>query len=512
MKRWFRKGTAVACVAALSLLMFAGCQSSGDPDGGGSGTQSGDTSDPVDIHILNRLNAEVIVDNNPIIEKLEEKLNVNIEYEAPPINNYNERLQISMAGGLVPDIIYNWGGADTYYENWAADGLLAELDDKIENYSNIMGTMSDDYWPAIQSTNTGKIHAIPKGNVDNYWGFIINQQWLDNLGIEAPTNLDEFREVAYQFTFNDPDQNGSDDTFGLSYTSTDIFPLKYSFGVVNGVRDADGEHKIQQMKSGYIPYLNYLRSFYADGILDPEFFTNEYNVDVEKLIANTIGMTVSHQVGVMGRLNDAPDAIERFTYIAPMANEAGERNVYITPSMWGAWMISADGEVDKSLELIDYAMSVEGFTLTSLGIEGEHYNSYDYETRTVDRTEEQITAVNSITSSYFTFTFAKEGASAVIENATTEERLDKYYEDFNAMEAAVTVNRIPSIKAPLMTTFGADNPDLVTRLNELEVQYIVGEIELEAFEAFLNDTYIPAAQEMNDEYVEWMEAYESANR
>ncbi len=34
------------------------------------------------------------------------------------------------------------------------------------------------------------------------------------LGLEAPTTLDEFMEVAKAFTFNDPDGNGKDDTYG----------------------------------------------------------------------------------------------------------------------------------------------------------------------------------------------------------------------------------------------------------------------------------------------------------
>lgn len=524
-KIMFKKMIAVVCIMAMTLVMITACQNSdtaketdvvsGDEKNNeDSNKQKEETGDPVKIHILNRVNAEVIMEDNPIIKELENKLNIDIQYEAPPINNYNEKLQISMAAGTIPDIIYNWGGADTNYEQWAGDGLLADLDDKIQNYPNIMATVPEDYWPAMRSTKTGKINAIPKCNVDNYWGFVINQQWLDNLGLKAPTNLEELREVAYQFTHNDPDQNGKDDTYGLSYsmgTFVDMIPIKYAFGAVDGVKDIDGEYKIWQKQSGYIPYLTYLRELYADGSLDPEFFTNAYGVDDEKLAAGTAGMKVGHQVDVLGLLNNTPDAIERFTYIGAPANDNGERNTYISPSMWGAWMISADADVDKCLELIDYAMSEEGFILTSLGIEGEHYNSYDYDTRSADSTEEQEAALQAITSSYFTFTFAKDGASAVVENATTKERLDKYYDDYNAMKSAITEIRVPSIKAPLYTTFSADNPDLITELSKLEVEYIVGETDLTTFEEFLNNTYFPAAEAMNTEYAKWMEDYEAAN-
>ncbi len=517
----WKKVTAMACIAVMTLAMLAGCQKSdtgketNSPSGNGNTNQGGvskeEKKEPVKLHILNRVNAEVIVENNPVIKELEQKLNVEIEYEAPPINNYNDKLKIAMAGGDIPDIIYNWGGADVNYEQWAGDGLLAELDDKIQNYPNIMATIPQEHWDTMQSTKTGKIHGIPRANVDNYWGFVVNQQWLDNLGLKAPTNLSELKEVAHQFTYSDPDQNGKQDTFGFSATSADILPIKSAFGLVDAVKDTDGQHKIWRKKSGYLPYLTYLRELYADGSLDPEFFTNEYKVDTEKLLSGTAGMVMDHQVGVMARIKDIPDAIERFTYIGPPANDKGERNVYITPSIWGAWMISADADVDKCLELIDYAMSEEGFALMFLGIKGENYASYDYKTRMVERTEEQATALNSITSSYFTFTFAKEGASAVVENANTKEQLDKYYADLNAMKEAVTATRVPNIKAPLYTTFLADQPDLDAKVKELEIQYIVGEIELGVMEKFLEDTYFPAAEAMNAEYVQWMENYDAAN-
>jgi hypothetical protein len=52
---------------------------------------------------------------------------------------------------------------------------------------------------------------------------------------------------------------------------------------------------------------------------------------------------------------------------------------------------------------------------------------------------------------------------------------------------------------------------LVTKLSELEVQYIVGEIELATLEDYLNNIYFPAAEAMNAEYVKWMEDYDAAN-
>ena len=41
---------------------------------------------------------------------------------------------------------------------------------------------------------------------------IIRQDWLDKLGLKAPTTIDEFEEVIRAFTEDDPDGNGQKDT------------------------------------------------------------------------------------------------------------------------------------------------------------------------------------------------------------------------------------------------------------------------------------------------------------
>lgn len=504
MTRRFYRFMSCACVAALAFSSLTGC------------SKKEEKQEVETIRILNRVNPEVIIDNNPVIKELEKKTGVTIEYDAPPINNYNEKLQIAMASGDIPDIIYNWGAADQNYEQWAKDGLLAELDDKLENYPNIMKTVPKEYWEMVRSTRTGKIHCIPKTNIDNYWGFVINQKWLDKLGLEAPDNLEELKEVLHQFTYNDPDGNGVKDTYGISTNAVSgeplsIIPLKFAFGL-DSVKDVDGQYKIKEKMSGYIPYLTYLKDLYEDGSLDPEFITNTLEATREKFVSDRVGMVQDHQVGVMTLLKMQSDACERYSYIGAPKQENGERIEYVGPSIWGSWMISADADVDKCLELIDYAMSDEGFALMSLGTEGEYYNSYDYENRLVDRTEEQSNKVLGVTSSYFTFAYAKDGMSAIVENATTKDRVDKYFHDFNEVKKDMTEVRVPTVRAPLSTTFKSENPDLVNKLSELEIKYVVGEIQLADFEAFLSNEYFPAAEEMEKEYIEWMTQYENSQK
>ncbi len=46
-------------------------------------------------------------------------------------------------------------------------------------------------------------------------GLVVRKDWLDKLGLKAPTTLDELMQVAKAFTEKDPDGNGKADTFGF---------------------------------------------------------------------------------------------------------------------------------------------------------------------------------------------------------------------------------------------------------------------------------------------------------
>jgi putative aldouronate transport system substrate-binding protein len=151
--------------SSMGVLMTFGTLTGCSTSGSNSTPPSDKTTK---ISILNRVNPEVNIDNNPIIAEVGKRLNMEITFDAPPINNYNDKLQIVMASGDLPDIIYNWGGGDANYDKWASNGLLATIDDKIKNYPNLMENISSDMWENVRSTSTHQIHSVPKPNKVNY--------------------------------------------------------------------------------------------------------------------------------------------------------------------------------------------------------------------------------------------------------------------------------------------------------------------------------------------------------
>lgn len=91
-----------------------------------------------------------------------EKTGVTLEIEAPPISNYTDRLQLVMASGDLPDIIYTWE-FDQNYRKWANDGLILPLDEYIEDYPNLMAQhQRRPVGPSRVGGADRQIYAVPR--------------------------------------------------------------------------------------------------------------------------------------------------------------------------------------------------------------------------------------------------------------------------------------------------------------------------------------------------------------
>ena len=472
-------------------------------------------ADPVNISVINRINATVVLEDNPVVKELVKVAGVNLDIEAPPINNYNDKLQIVMASGEAPDLIYNWFAADANYQTWAKNGLLTPLDDKLAKYPNLMANINKDLWNSVRADFDGKIYLIPRMNTVNHWGYMINQQWLDKLKLKAPTTLDEFTAVCRAFTKNDPDGNGKDDTFGITFANpsqgnntiwnaSSFLTSAFGIGPI-GSSDTDGQYKIREKMNGYLPYLTYIKQLVAEKIIDPEFFMNKVYVDTQKLEQGRVGITYSHQSGVLSLVKDIPEPETKFTYHASLKNSKGVASDWITPAMWGGWMISAKAKnVDAILKYLDWGNTPEAVQLFQLGIKGLTYNSYDPVKKLVDRTPEQSAKLQTITSTYMTVANAVGGLGAYVENSDTPARAERYSTDFNAAMKLMTPISVPPVRAPKLNNLKASIPDLVTKKDSLEMKYIMGSITQDEYKAFLAKEYFPATAEAEKEYVDYM--------
>ncbi|MGP3972403.1 ABC transporter substrate-binding protein, partial [Streptomyces sp. 6N223] len=163
------------------------------------------------------------LDKNAFTDLIKDEFNITIEWQATTSDatTAKEKRQISLASGDLPDLylMVPWIDQFTQVEllRYGGQGIIQPLNQLIDQYApNIQDAFAET--PEVERIATapdGNIYGMPQWN-DCYHcshGFKmwINQEWLDNLGLEMPTTTDEFREVLRAFKNDDPNGNGKSD-------------------------------------------------------------------------------------------------------------------------------------------------------------------------------------------------------------------------------------------------------------------------------------------------------------
>ncbi len=504
-----RKEKILLCLSAFLALLSTSLIANGTQERGAKG------EGPFVISIVNRVNADVVIENNPVLEALEELTGYRINYEAPPIKNYEARLQLLMASGDIPQIMYNRNGND--YISWSEEGLLLPLEDydvvgNSEKYPNINKQVIPAYWSSTFIPATGLHHAIPKPHHPNKYGMVLNRTWLEKIGLDAPDTYEEFEAVCEAFANNDPDGNGQDDTYAFTTPTNSPLYVEFLYGPANfsselPVADADGEYRIIEKRQGYIDYLTLMRKAYANKWLDQEFFTNKDYADYDKYGQQRIGIMREKPINAIKVPANAGLDFRESMFYPSLEAPDGTRTNYNAPPVWGSWSLTqtATDSADKVLDFIEKCYSKEATLLLFGGIQGVHYNSWNEETRTLDLTKEQAALAVNVASPYMDFTNTWLGNMiALPSQIDTDEKRDAYIKYHKVFDDNVNLVTYGSYIYPKKVAFDQDNPDLLKKKESKEIEYVVGKISRDEFLAFLNAEWYPACSDWEGEYLEIM--------
>jgi len=469
--------------------------------------------EPVVVTAVLQINPEVVLEDNPVVQYIEDHLNIRLVIEAPPLASYGDRVKMLMATGDMPDLVHF--GADVDAKMWAEEGLLLELTGLIDQYPNMSVNHTMEQRGDCDFFGDGRIWGLPRANSYDKWGFLINKAWLDKVGKEIPTTIEEFVDVCRAFTFDDPDGNGVDDTYGVSFgISGDLSPwhlendfvsMAYSIsGWHHGMPDADGSAKLRALKAGYGDYMQLLRLLYEEGLLDPEFIIQGSNGE-EKFFQGRTGMYGTPGKGFTNKLEKYGVNPDDYVFCAPLVLNEGDTPRYaVPPSAWMAYYVNAKSEnIDAVLRLLDWADSEEGFTIMQMGFQGDHYNAYDIEKRAVDRTDEQFQARQKVTSNMFGFANAYKGLEAVM-GGSKPELIAKWQKEYNAADD-ITENVYFSF-TKMLDKIGVEFPDEVATVASLEVRYVTGEASFEELMDFVGGEYAGKTAAIAQEFADFMAA------
>lgn len=171
----------LAVLLLLSLLVVAGCGANPAPAPAPEKKQ-----EPVTIKMLhwNGADAKAVVDDINA-RFMKEYPNIKIEWESPPLDQYDNIVKTRIAADDVPDLIGLHPGTPLY--GYAKAGHLLDLSDQPWTSDISAGAKK-------VITYQGKIYALP---LDTYViGAVYNQAIFDKVGVKPPGTWQELIDVS----------------------------------------------------------------------------------------------------------------------------------------------------------------------------------------------------------------------------------------------------------------------------------------------------------------------------
>ncbi|WP_240353787.1 extracellular solute-binding protein [Cohnella algarum] len=480
----------VALTAAALAVALAGC-GGGNGGGNAAGTNAGEggASSPASAEKVKLEAAQISWGTNlptdDFIKKaLDEKLNISLEMTlVGDMGDYENQINVRAASNNLPDVFLVTGKPQL--QKLAEAGSLLDLTsylDKMPDYASFAG---EDVLK--KGKIDGKQYALPKAGQALAYTYWIRKDWLDNLGLAAPTTVDELFEVAKAFTEKDPDGNGKNDTFGLTGTNFDAFdPIFGAYGVTNisnvsqfFVRDGKVANTFYQPE--FKDALAAIKRFLDAGVVDPEVVSNKGTMAKDKAFQGKVGIIHTEWAQIM-----KPAEVEawkganpeaEWIQLAPPKGPNGQAygKAINIGEAGGLWVVpkrleNEPEKLEKVLELFNYTSTPEGNRLVQFGIEGTHFTLNGDTVAITEQGSKEAT---------FTWLYQFSG------RPETEYLKTKFADLVEYIDFEAAIPRMETLDGFVQSPAGYNPADANRYIEEEMIKFVFGKNDLANYDKFL---------------------------
>ena len=374
-----RIGASIALVGIAASL--AGC-------GGGNtnqvepGTVNTNT-DQTEFSIISGISAlSSGYDDNPVLKEMAENAGISITWETMS-DSLSEQVNIRIAGNDLPDAFNAVGFSNYDLTNYGQDGTFIDLTPYInEEYMPNLTKILDEH-PDIRAAITmddGCIYGLPAGEQMGTAGVgkaedyniytipqysMINKAWLDELGLEVPTTLDELHDVLVAFQENDMSAtyygNDPGSTIPMSFGNDqwcwgqNIFYA--GFGFTNWTNDVcadlllqpDGTVNFVSDDDNYRAALEYFHNWYAEGLIDQETFSQTDTQYMAKCSQGQVGVATWWYIEeLMG------DHADDYVFLPVLDGPDGTHNVTVRDGGINSGSLSITSACESPINLLKF--------------------------------------------------------------------------------------------------------------------------------------------------------------
>jgi putative aldouronate transport system substrate-binding protein len=322
----------------------------------------------------------------------EEKTNIHIEWENPPIESASERFNLILASGNLPDMIWNINATQLNQLNSLK--LVTPLNNLIDKYGPNLKKVMNEYPDSAKyftDSTTGDAYFLPFYDelVANS-PLCVRQDWLDKLNLKAPVTVQDWEAVWKAIYGSDLNGNGKSDE--IPFSGVDINAVRSLIGAW-GMLDTfyidvkgTGKIKYSNIEPKYKEFLTWINQMYKNGYIDKEIASSDSKAFQAKVAQNVIGTFRGTLNGNLNSFNTtvAPK-IPGFKYVgtAPMKGPYGDQlhpgsNSIVRTDIIGGVITKTNKYPEASMRYVDYFYDKgEGTYSAQWGVEGKTYTMKD---------------------------------------------------------------------------------------------------------------------------------------
>ena len=431
-----------------------------------------------------------------------------------------EKTNIMLASGDMTDFYTGLGSYGNNLTGASHDGILFGMAPMLEEYApDYKALLDSDAELAASATNPdGTISMFVSQAADVVEkGILIRQDWLDKLGLEAPTNREALEDILHQFQSEMGASMPILMNFGLETGLSGSFNVSYA-----GMRSMDyqltepnGKEVVACFASeNFIEYLVYLNHLYNDGLITDDFMSTgrEYGNWESSYYSGKCGVWSDgfRELDPANRSNaDDPNYMVSPIALTDYDCHVAERS---TASMNGMlFLTTACEKPELAMEMINYCYTTDGRHNGLYGMEGEGYTLTD--DGKVQLTENLTNNPNwSLNNALLWY-----GAAQWMPTCTdmeyyeligAKESIDgiKYWTD-NGGDKAMKLPAGVSLSAEANTEFNNLASDVLTLFSEGAVRVVTGALDEAGYRALIEDANGMGLARMTELYQEAYDAY-----
>ncbi len=343
--------------------------------------------EPLVLTFMGQLAGEPPQKNSEVQRLLEEATGVKLEFEWLAAAAAQEKINVTIASGQMPTAM--GVKVEPSIQNAIRNGMFWEIGPYLDEFPNLAKIN-----PIIYQNISvdGKTYGLPRVRPLVRDGMIYRKDWLENVGLPEPTDIDSLYEVLKAFTHNDPDGNNKNDTLGANdYKSLNLLDMILeAYGAPNGWKVEDGKFTPDFMTDEYIEALKFYKKLYDEKLINQDFAVTEKTQWVAAFESGKSGMQVdvslntdSRQEGLQKTI---PEARTDFIGLLKGANGdvkfagPGHNGMILIPKS----SVKTEEELKQVLGFFNTLADDPAATLLAWGIEGRHHKKVDGKMEWID--------------------------------------------------------------------------------------------------------------------------------